>query len=136
MTDHKTLLGLFGDKPASPMASARVARWHMILLAYSYQIVHREGRRHQNANGLSRLPVEETSMEWSHPSLAELEEQPKSRINLLVDIDTRPVEAEEVKRSTKRDPLLTRVKHYMLDGWPEIKGLLPELSPLHKRKQN
>ena len=46
VTDHKPLVSLFGDKPASPMASARVARWHMILSAYEYTIVHKAGKLH------------------------------------------------------------------------------------------
>ena len=99
MTDHKPLLGIFGDsKPASPMASARLAHWYMILSAYSYDLIHREGKMHQNADGLSRLPVEEKTWEWSHPNLAELEMEPAAPNNILVDVDTRPVDAEEVKK--------------------------------------
>ena len=57
ITDHKPLLGLFGDKPTSPLASARMARWQMVLAAYDYTIEYKRGKEHLNADGLSRLPL-------------------------------------------------------------------------------
>ncbi|XP_038065755.1 uncharacterized protein K02A2.6-like [Patiria miniata] len=126
VTDHKPLVSLFGDKPASPMSSARVARWHMLLSAYEYTIIHKAGRLHTNADALSRLPVESTVEEkihWMHDILED-ESAVKSRINLLDDVDGRPVDAQEVKVLTDKDPLLSKVRSYILRGWPEghIKG--------------
>ena len=135
VTDHKPLIGLFGDKkPTSPMASARVARWHMILSAYNYKIVHKEGNKHQNADALSRLPSPEEDVTWSHPELAELDEVPQARINMMKDLDTRPVEAEEVKKATKRDKLLTKVKHCLLEGWPATRNLPEEMKAFAHKK--
>ena len=135
VTDHKPLLGIFGDsKPASPMASARLARWHMILSAYDYNIIHKEGKRHQNADALSRLPLMEDQTVWSNQNLAELDEQPPVQINML-DIDTRPVEADEVRRCTKRDPILTRVTAYIMQGWPNSKNVPPEFKAFVQKKE-
>ncbi|XP_063970819.1 uncharacterized protein K02A2.6-like [Lytechinus pictus] len=135
VTDHKPLLGIFGDtKPASPMASARLARWHMILSAYDYDIKYKEGKQHQNADALSRLPLADDETVWSHQSLAELDEQPPVQINML-DIDTRPVEADEVRRITKRDPVLARVTAYVMNGWPNPKSVPPELKAFAQKKE-
>nr|XP_054771124.1 uncharacterized protein K02A2.6-like [Lytechinus pictus] len=135
VTDHKPLLGIFGDtKPASPMASARLARWHMILSAYDYDIIYKEGKQHQNADALSRLPLADDQTVWSHQSLAELDEQPPVQINML-DIDTRPVEADEVRRITKRDPVLARVTAYVMNGWPNPKNVPPELKAFAQKKE-
>ena len=135
VTDHKPLLGIFGDsKPASPMASARIARWHMILSAYEYDIVHKEGKQHQNADALSHLPLTDDKTVWSHQSLAELDEQPPVQINML-DIDTRPVEADEVRRYTKRDPILARVTSYVMNGWPNPKNVPAEHKAFVQKKE-
>ena len=134
VTDHKPLLGIFGDsKPASQMASARLARWHMILSSYEYDIIHKEGKQHQNAYALSRLSLTDDQMEWSHRSLSDLDEQPPVQINML-DIDTRPVDADEVKRCTKRDPVLSRVMAYIMHGWPNPKNVPPELKVYAQKK--
>ncbi|XP_038060452.1 uncharacterized protein K02A2.6-like [Patiria miniata] len=105
VTDHKPLVSLFGDKPASPMSSARVARWHMLLSAYEYTIIHKAGRLRTNADALSRLPVESTVEE---------------KIHWMHDI----LEDESAVKSRIKDPLLSKVRSYILQGWPErhIKG--------------
>ena len=57
-TDHKPLVGLFGENRAIPqLAADRVRRWALTLAAYSYQIRYRPGKDHSNADGLSRLPL-------------------------------------------------------------------------------
>ena len=134
VTDHKPLLGLFGEKPSSPMASARVARWQMILAAYDYTIEYKEGKKHLNADGLSRLPtplVDETK--WPTRDFQELDSMP-ANVNLLEDIDSRPVEAEEIKSKTRKDPVLSRVKSYIQNGWPESKHLDESFAPYIQKK--
>ena len=112
VTDHKPLVALFGDKkPSSPMASARIARWHMILSAYEYDMIHKEGKKHQNADALSRLPVTGSGEVWCHDEL--VGEPCKFRINLIKDVDTRPVEAQEIRRLSDKDPVLSRVRNYL-----------------------
>ena len=34
-----------------------LARWALKLQAFDYEIIHRAGDKHQNADGLSRLPI-------------------------------------------------------------------------------
>ena len=57
ITDHKPLLGVFSKGKAIPlMASSRVIRWAVKLLAYDFILEYRPGSRNQNADCLSRLP--------------------------------------------------------------------------------
>ena len=55
-SDHKPLQYLFSEScPVPVMASGRIMRWALTLSAYEYQKTGKQG----NADGLSRLPVEE-----------------------------------------------------------------------------
>ena len=55
ITDHRPLLS-YNRIPIQDDASGRRARWVVELNAYTFKIVHRQGRLHQNADALSRLP--------------------------------------------------------------------------------
>jgi len=52
-TDHAALSWL--KKTAEPMP--QLARWLTLIEQYDYEIVHRPGVKHGNADGLSRRPV-------------------------------------------------------------------------------
>ena len=54
-TDHGSLRWLFHFKEPQ----GQMARWLEVLSQYNFQIVHRAGKRHQNADALSRVPSEE-----------------------------------------------------------------------------
>lgn len=57
-TDHKPLLGLFGEHKKMPeVISPRLLRWCLILGAYNYNLVYKPGKNISNADALSRLPV-------------------------------------------------------------------------------
>ena len=130
-TDHQPLVHLFGDqKPTSPMASARVTRWHMSLSAYNYKIVHKKGSEHLKADALSRLPLPCQDDEMH--SLYEDEEAVP--FHLLSDLDTQPVTAEEVKKETRKDPVLRRVREHLLRGWPNKSNVDPDLQAYYSRK--
>lgn len=58
LSDHQPLQHLFNEKKSiSPMASARIQRWALILAAYDYHIRYKPGKEHANADLLSRLPL-------------------------------------------------------------------------------
>ena len=50
ITDHQPLLTLLSEhKPTSPLASARIRRWSLLLASYDYNIVYRRTHAHGNA---------------------------------------------------------------------------------------
>ena len=58
-SDHKTLLGILAEGKKIPeMTAARLQRWALLLAGYDYSLVYKAGRDN-NADGLSRLPLEE-----------------------------------------------------------------------------
>ena len=58
ITDHKPLLSIFGTKKGIPaMAAACLQRWAILLSAYRYEVEFRPTGKHGNADGLSRLPL-------------------------------------------------------------------------------
>ena len=109
-TDHKPLLGMFGEtKPIPTHSAARIQRWAIILTTYNYELVYRPGVQNGNADGMSRLPIEGKDSDSSHV---------KNDV-FMVDLAHSPVTSMEVKRETERDRVLTRVRDFILHGWPD-----------------
>uniref|UniRef100_A0A3B3SKQ2 Gypsy retrotransposon integrase-like protein 1 n=1 Tax=Paramormyrops kingsleyae TaxID=1676925 RepID=A0A3B3SKQ2_9TELE len=125
VTDHKPLLSLFNEMKALPqMASPRVQRWAVTLGAYDYTIVYKRGKDHLNADALSRLPL---TMERENSP------EEEERVLLLDDSDTPLVNAQQLKRWTDKDPVLARVREFILRGWPQ-KLEDPTFTPYTKHK--
>lgn len=109
-TDHKPLLGLLNpDKATLSMASSRMQRWALTLLAYEYELIYRPGNQNANAHSFSRLPL---------PDVPTLTPVPGDIMNLMEHINASPVNAQKLKLWTDRDPVLSQVKQFVLDGWP------------------
>ena len=51
-TDHNPLVWL--DKNVGN--NSRLLRWSLVLQKFKYEIVHKGGKEHQNADSLSRIP--------------------------------------------------------------------------------
>ena len=106
-TDHKPLLGLFGENKSVPtMAAERIKRWALMLTAYEYTIQYR--KRTENADVLSRLPLTE---DVKVPTIS-------SAIAVLAHLETTPVKVDNIRPWTSRDPVCSKVKRYILRGWP------------------
>ena len=60
-TDHKALQWLFSIKDPE----GQVARWIAQLSELVFEIKHRQGKKHQNADGLSRIPCRQWSKNYS-----------------------------------------------------------------------
>ena len=58
-TDHGSLRWLFGFKDPQ----GQLARWLESLAQYDFEIIHRPGNKHQNADALSRVKDDETDEE-------------------------------------------------------------------------
>ena len=109
-TDHKPLLGLLNPEKVTPLtASSRMQRWALTLLAYEYELLYRPGNENGNADGLSRLPVLDVPRTTPVPG---------DIVHLLETINTSPVDATKIKLWTARDPVLSQVLQFVLQGWP------------------
>ena len=126
-TDHKPLLGIFGEnKPIPVHSAARVQRWAIIMASYDYELLYRPGEKHGNADGMSRLPIQGKEGEDS---------QVQNQV-FMVDLVHAPVKAEEVKRSTERNPVLSRVSEFLREGWPAELAVNEDLKPYQRRSDD
>jgi hypothetical protein len=123
-TDHKPLLGLISEKQGiSATASARIQRWSLMLSNYSYHLDYKPGSEMANADGLSRLPLPVDMKEVPMPG---------EPILSLSTISNTLVTAKEIAQWTARDPILSLVVKYTLQGWPPVVG--EELMPYFRRR--
>ena len=95
LTDHSSLRWLMNMKDAT----GRLARWSLLLQQYDFEIVHRPGKEHSNADSLSRRPYEIDSclntLQKEDPQLA------RTR-----DFQRRDCSMRKSPRNSKRAPLL------------------------------
>ena len=109
-TDHKPLSYLFEPTRAIPqLASSRLQRWALTLSAYTYSIEYKSGKSNGNADAFSRLPLPDTPADIPMPA---------DTVFLLEKLNDTPVTANMIKRWTNQDPVLAKVKHCVLKGWP------------------
>ena len=110
-TDHKPLFrGLLNPEQGTPlMASSRMQRWALTLLAYEYELLCRLGSENGNADVLSCLPLLD---------VPETTPVPGDIVHLLETINTSPLDATKVKLWTVRNPVLSQVLQFVLQGWP------------------
>lgn len=80
---------------------------------YVYTIVYRAGREHQNADGLSMLPLSEKGVQTP------AEEE---RVLLLDENDLSLVKSEQVRKRIDEDPVLAQVREYVLERMAQKAG--------------
>jgi len=121
-TDHKPLVTILGPKTAVPtLAAARMQRWAVILQAYSYQVEYRPSTEHGNADALSRLPCNNSPL------------KEEAELYFFSGLEELPVDAKDISRESRRDPVLARVLNYTLTGWPSYVSS-KELKPYFTRR--
>ena len=92
--------------------------------AYEYKISYKAGQTNGNADGLSRLPL---------PEMPESVPVPGETILLMEHLEGTPVHSGHIKEWTKRDPVLSRVLRFILEGWP-TKNNSEELNPYFTKR--
>ena len=95
----------------------------MTLQAYEYNIKHKPGKQLANT-ALSRLPLSQQPQTVPVPGSINLVHQ---------QLNTTPVTATEIKTWTDKDPLLSKVRRFVMSGWPvdddtSEEGLRPYLN--------
>lgn len=113
-TDHKPLLGIFSPNKAIPQVlSPRMMRWALKLNSYDYELQYKCGSSIVGADALSRWPMEtskedETSMEAISDVLL-LAEKPSA-----VQYSSKDIAAQ-----TASDEVMSKIKYWILHGWPD-----------------
>ena len=108
---------MFGPNTATPVLAAnRLARWSLMLSQYNYTIEYRPTKQHGNADALSRLPV--------GPDLSFDGEEGDNDVDTVCTIRTissqlQPYSRNQLKDSTNKDPVISEVKRYVREGWPQ-----------------
>ncbi|XP_011879086.1 PREDICTED: uncharacterized protein K02A2.6-like [Vollenhovia emeryi] len=113
-TDHKPLVALLGSKPICEL-SARLQRFRMRLMRFSYEVQHVPGKELYTADTLSRAP----------------QKQGLKEEDILFDQDVKSyvqaVEAatpigdkllQEVAETQKQDNTASILRRYIREGWP------------------
>ena len=124
VTDHKPLTAILGPKKGIPsLAAARLQRWAVLLSAYEYNIAYKPSLEHNNADELSRLPLRvggsQTVEDGAH-------------LFNIGQIQSLPVTAVDVRKTTRTDRVLSKVYQYTQNGWPaSVPG---DLQPFKSRK--
>jgi hypothetical protein len=107
ITDHQPLLKILGPYEGVPtLAAARLQRWALILSAYQYDIEYRRSEENANADAMSRLP---------HPK--ESHEGKEANIFKFSYLDHLPLLARDIRESTRKDPVLSKVYCNIMEGW-------------------
>ncbi|KAK2918385.1 hypothetical protein Q8A73_002756 [Channa argus] len=129
-TDHASLTWLLNFK----QPEGQVARWLEILQEYDFDIQHRPGRQHGNADALSRCPClldecrycrrhEERELGPSAAAVTTGEGEPFSR--------------EQLQQHQEMDPVLAEVRSWLetqqRPEWPAISARGPEIKLLHSQ---
>ena len=125
VTDHKPLTVVLGSKRGLPtVAAARLQRWAIVLTAYQYNLEFRPTEAHGNADAFSRLPL---------PIREQEDNSSIDATNFNVSqIDVLPVDADQLRRATAVDPVLSKVVLYTQRGWPQ--HVDPSLQPYFHRR--
>ena len=125
LSDHKPLKYLLREtRGIPPLASARIQRWALMLSAYNYRIRYKLGNDHANSNGLGHLPVPGHTTDHEVPV-------PGDVLLLSRVLESTPVSAAQIRKWTATDPVLSRVRRYLLSRW--IKSNEPNLQPYQSR---
>ena len=111
VTDHKPLIGLFGEtKIMPPLASGRIQRWTLTLSAYEYILQYWKGCDMSNVDALSRILLKET-ISTSVPIMGEI-------LRLVNLLESSPTDAGNIRNWTRLDPVSTKVLTVVQSGWP------------------
>ena len=125
ITDHQPLMSIFSPQKGVPVtAAARMQRWALFLGGHQYKIEFRRTGDHANADGLSRLPLNDINNKQDDCCALDM--------FTLSQIESPPITAEMVQAETKRDKILSQVYLATQAGWTTAHKTT--LAPFYQRR--
>ena len=110
ITDHKLLTAIFHPEKGVPVVTAaRLQRYALFLAGFDYKIEYKSTTQHCNADGLSRLPIQQKELEEMGVDSSEV-----FHATQFVPL---PVTCKAVARETRRVPVLARAHESIVKGW-------------------
>ena len=108
VTDHKTLTAILSPKRGKlSLAAACMQHWALLLAGYKYDIHYRPTSAHCNADGLSRLPLVDSSFAGDYND---------ATVFNVGQLEVMPVQASQVSTATRTNPILRQVLRYARTG--------------------
>ena len=124
ITDHQPLTMILDPHKSIPVTTAaRLQRYAAFLGGYDYVVQYRNTLRHGNADALSRLPL----------TVEEGEEDEASQLFVKL-VEHLPVTYSQLRESTQKDPTLSKVLQFALNGWPVVMEDNQSLKPYFDRQ--
>ena len=140
-TDHASLTWLLSFKNPE----GQVARWLEILQEYDFEIQHRAGRIHNNADALSRRPCAVLECRYCLRQEERVHESPVVAALQTTEADQTIGEAEgwllltasQLEQQQRADETLALVRDWLEAGqrpsWPEVSARGPEVKAYHSQ---
>ena len=130
ITDHQPLISIFNpQKGISNTSAARLQRQALFLAGYDYEIVYKNTKKHGNADGLSRLPMRNSTPMYCNDET----EDDEIEILHIQQFEKLPIKAAKIRTETRRDSLLSQVYNFVMNGWKDERSLM-ELNPYFTRR--
>lgn len=119
LTDHRPLLAIFSNNRGIPVHAAnRLQRWALILLAYNFNLQYISTEKFGQADVLSRL-IADYPRDEDEIVIAQMKMESDLIEIMQASIQQFPVTTSEVKKATKQDPTLSKVREFLQLGWPK-----------------
>ena len=123
LTDHKPLVELLGQKPISDLP-ARIQRFRMRLMQFSYTVEYIPGKEMMMPDLLSRSPIESTDIGTDALLIDEVQIFEEHVTKSLPILEPKLA---QIRQAQQSDEQCTRLKNFIKSGWPKnVRDLLPE----------
>jgi hypothetical protein len=124
LTGHMPLTTIFNPEKSIPVTTAaRLQRYAIFLSGFTYAIEYKSTKRHNNADALSRLPVQNDT----DTKTADADD-----VFHMSQIDDLPVTSAEIQWETRKDKVLASVLNQTMNGWENTDK--KTLNPYYNRR--
>ncbi|XP_052896596.1 uncharacterized protein K02A2.6-like [Anopheles moucheti] len=135
-TDHRPLLRIFGSKKGIPVYTAnRLQRFALSLQLYDFSIEYIPSAKFGNADLLSRLISEHAKPDPEYV-IASTELEDDVSFVAIQSLNAFPLNFRDVANATRADPVLRKVHHYIMQGWPKNNAYGQELARFFNRSES